>query len=213
MTRLHSLQFFRRYLASPKVVGAVAPSSRYLAAALARPFSMRKGPAKVLEVGAGTGAVTRTIGRLLGAGDELDVCEIEPALADVLERDVLSLPVFESAREQGRVRLIRGPVQELSAPDHYDFIIAGLPFTSFSLDLTREIIDSIAVNLKPGGTFSYFEYRALRRITLGISTGRKRRRKKALSSFLTQQIRAHQIGRQAVWMNMPPAYARQLQFE
>jgi phosphatidylethanolamine/phosphatidyl-N-methylethanolamine N-methyltransferase len=59
------LEFFRQYRHRFQTTGAVAPSSRFLARALARPLQQHAGPCRVLEVGPGTGAVTRRIARLL----------------------------------------------------------------------------------------------------------------------------------------------------
>ncbi|UCC32357.1 MAG: hypothetical protein JSU86_08750, partial [Phycisphaerales bacterium] len=83
-------RFLTSYLRKPNVVGAIAPSSRALAVALCEPYRRFRGPAKILEVGAGTGAVTRHLGSLLGDQDELDICEIHPDFADILEQDVLN---------------------------------------------------------------------------------------------------------------------------
>ncbi|MFV5992328.1 class I SAM-dependent methyltransferase [Streptomyces sp. NPDC056231] len=68
-----------------RITGAVAPSSRRLAGALAAPVIERAGqPLDVLEVGAGTGPVTRCLLPLLAPGSTLDVVEANPRFADVL---------------------------------------------------------------------------------------------------------------------------------
>ena len=68
------IEFLRRFLANPKQVGALAPSSRRLAGALAEPPSHRTKPARILEVGAGTGAITTPLVDLLGSDHCLDLC-------------------------------------------------------------------------------------------------------------------------------------------
>ena len=171
------------------------------------------GPAKILEVGAGTGAITKHLGRLLRSTDTLDVCEIRPDFVDVIERDVLSLPEFIPAVEQGRVRLICKPVQEIPAEHNYDFVISALPFTAFQLDDVQSIFDVIRRCLKPEGVFSYFEYVGFRRTTRALLLGRERARIRSVSSFLNQRIRSHQFARRTVLQNVPPAHARHLRFE
>ena len=207
------LRFLHRYLTVPHIVGAVAPSSAQMAEALVAPFAKRREPADVLEVGAGTGAVTRVIGQHLGPADRLDVCEIEPALADVLDREVLNEGPLAAARAEGRVRLIRGPVQQLHAPAAYDFIIAGLPFTAFTVADVREILRVIQRCLKPGGTFSYFEYVGLRRLACAAAMLSGRIRVRRVSAYLNRRIAAHQVGITTVWCNLPPAHARHWQFD
>ena len=60
------------------------------------------------------------IGDLLGPEDRLDVCEIQPELADILDNEILNKGKLGEARRQGRVRLIRGSVEDVDAPDTYD---------------------------------------------------------------------------------------------
>lgn len=212
MSLSHSLRFLRRYIASPSVTGAIAPSSRRLAEALTGPFARCDKPARVLEVGAGTGAVTRVIGEHLGPEDRLDVCEIQSELADVLERDVLSQSPFREAMKEGRVRLIRGPVEELVAPETYDFVICGLPFTAFAPGDVRRIMRVIQRSVKPGGVFSYFEYVALRRLSCTFGVGTNRKRVRQVSRVMDHLIAKHQVRRDTVLLNVPPAYGRHWRF-
>jgi len=208
----HRWGFLKRYLDNPSTVGALAPSSTALAEALCEPFRQRKRPACVLEIGAGTGAVTRHIGALLGNEDELDICEIEPEFVRILEGDVLSRPEFAPAIAAGRVRLLSQPIQELTHEDRYDFVISGLPLTAFKLRDVRDIFAVIRRCLKPGGVLSYFEYVALRRTSRMLSLGQRRRRIRFVSAYLSKRIRRHQFDHRTVLMNFPPAHARHLRF-
>jgi len=207
-----TLVFLRQYLSSPAVVGAVAPSSRHLAAALASPFAQRRQPARVLEVGAGTGPVTRALADCFGGEDRLDVCEIDPTLAGILERRVLRTGVLGAAREQGRVRLLCCPVQDIHAPDTYDYVISGLPFNAFGYAAVRRILTVIERNLKPGGMFSYFEYVGVRKMRSTLPIDLSARRFRRVSALLKRQIRLHQVAHQTVWFNIPPARVRHWQF-
>ncbi len=208
----HRWRFISRYVRSPQVVGAVAPSSRALAVAVSAPFRDSKRPASVLEVGAGTGPVTRHLGTILGPEDRLDICEISPDFADILERDVLTERAFVSPVAEGRVRLLRQAVQDLPADSQYDFIISGLPLTSFEFPDVVEIFNVIRRSLKPGGVFSYFEYIALRRTSRMLAFGKRRTRIRDVSSFLAGNIRTHQFGHRTVVQNFPPAHVRHLRF-
>ncbi len=209
----HHWCFFSRYLRRPHVVGALAPSSRALAAALCEPYRRASRPATVLEVGAGTGAVTRYLGTILGSEDRLDICEIEPDFAEILERDVLSSPAFASAVAGGRIRLLRQAVQSLSDEARYDFVISGLPLTAFELGDVEDVFTVIRRSLKPGGVFSYFEYVGLRRASTVLAVGRRRGRVRTVSRYLSRRIREHQFARETVLRNLPPAHARHLRFD
>jgi len=209
----HGLQFIRGYLKNPAVVGAVAPSSRALAAALCAPFAASPEPANVLEIGAGTGAVTRYIAEIMRDTDSLDVCELQPDFAETLRRDVLTLPRLAAGVAEGRVRVLEAAVQTLRTENHYDFVICGLPFTSFALRDVRDAFATIRRCLKPGGTLSYFEYVAMRRTARLLAVGPPRRRLRSVSTFLNRTIRAHQFHSHAVLASFPPAHARYLRFD
>jgi phospholipid N-methyltransferase len=207
------LRFLKRYVASPKQVGALLPSSRWLAGALTAPFARRTGPARVLEVGAGTGPVTRRLGKLLGPEDHLDICEIDDKFVRILEQTLLGSGPLAHARAEGRVHLLHCPVQDIDAPESYDYIVSGLPLNAFTSSEVEVILDAIQRNLKPGGIFSYFEYVGARLLLRVSPDGRARRRVRAVSSLLDRRIRRHQVARHTVWANVPPAHARHWQFQ
>lgn len=212
MNLTQSWRFFKGYVHEPRVVGALMPSSRPLALALCDRYRRHQGAAHVLEVGAGTGAITRHLGSLLKSDDRLDVCEIRRDFGDIIERDVLSRPEFRSALREGRVRLLCQPVQAIVAEHQYDYVISGLPFTAFQLEDVQTIFEVIRRCLKPDGVFSYFEYIGLRRASRMLMLGRERERIRSVSAFLTRCLRDHQFARRTVLQNIPPAIARHLRF-
>lgn len=194
-------------------MGALAPSSARLCAALCGPARAFHEPRHILEVGAGTGAATRQIGKFLTAKDRLDICEISTEFADILERDVLSLPEFAPHVKAGRVHVLRMPVQELPGERQYDFVLSGLPLTSFELCDVEAVFGVIRRVLKPGGVFSYFEYMWLRRTKRALAVGPKRRQIRDVSAYLTQNLRQHRFAKSQVFRNLPPAYAHHLRFD
>jgi phospholipid N-methyltransferase len=153
------------------------------------------------------------MGTILGPDDELDICEIQPDFAGILERDVLTNRDFAPLVASGRVRLFQSPVQDLPYEDRYDFVISGLPLTAFELPLVEEVFAVIRRAIKPGGVLSYFEYVGLRRLSVALSLGSKRSRIRKVSDYLSDNIRTHQFDRRTVFRNLPPAHARHLRFE
>ena len=149
------LQFLGRFLRSPRTIGAIAPSSRWLARAmaanLANPVS-RANPVRVVELGPGTGAFTREIVERLGPADRFLCVEIEPAFIESLRRrwpevecvcaSAESLPTLVGERQLGPI----------------DHMVSGLPFASLPTETTRGILDSVGRTLRPGGTFTTFQY-------------------------------------------------------
>ena len=209
----HRWQFLRTYIRRPNAVGAIMPSSRALAIAVAEPLCRSPRPVRVLEVGAGTGPVTRYLGTLLTDKDQFDICELQPEFADILERDVLSKPPFAKMLAEGRVRLLRKPAQQIEGENVYDFIISGLPLTAFELDDVKKIFSVYRRLLKPNGVLSYFEYTWLRQTSRVLALGKSRTRLRAVNAYLTRNIREHEFARRAVLNNFPPAHARHLRFE
>lgn len=212
MSLANRFSFLKRYLRDPNVVGAVAPSSRALAAALCEPLRRANRPSTVLEVGAGTGAITRYIGTVLKPEDELDICEIHPGFADILERDVLRTSRFSKGVTEGRIRLLRQAVQKIDKEEHYDFVISGLPLTAFDLKSVESIFATIRQCLKPDGVLSYFEYVGARRTSRALAIGTKRGRIRNVSAYLTSNIHNYQFARRTVLQNFPPAHARHFRF-
>ena len=205
--------FFTQYLKQPKSVGSIAPSSKALAEAICEPYAEFDQPARVLEVGAGTGAITRHLGSILKPADQLDVCEIEPSFRQALEKDVFTLPAIQPAVKEGRIRLFMQPVQQLPADHQYDFIMSGLPLTVFELKDVQDVFDVFRRCLKPGGVFSYYEYIGLRRTSRALTLGRDRDRIRAVHGFMNENIRHHQFRRRTVLNNLPPAHARHLHLD
>ncbi len=209
----HRWRFLNGFVRHPNTVGAVAPSSKALAAAVCEPLTRAPRPVCVLEVGAGTGAVTRHLGSLLTEEDELDVCEIDHDFADIIEHGVLNKPPFARMMARHRVHMLRMPVQALPGCGKYDFVISGLPLTAFELQDVEAVFAVIRRVLKPGGVFSYFEYQWLRRTSRMLALGKRRDRIRAVNSYLTQNLRQHKFAGKNVLLNFPPAHAHHLRFD
>jgi phosphatidylethanolamine/phosphatidyl-N-methylethanolamine N-methyltransferase len=204
-------EFFGEFRRHYFTTGSILPSSRSLARALASPVRQRRGPARILEVGPGTGAVTAEILRQLRPGDQLDIVEINEHFIKVLEGRFVTEPLFQSRR--GQVRLIHAPLQEVAGADLYDYMISGLPLNNFPLALVREIFHTYSRLLKRGGVLSYFEYLGIRSLKKMFVDRRQKRRLHVLSRYLERKIGAGQFREQWVFLNCPPAVARHFRFE
>jgi len=203
-------EFYQEFRRAYRNTGSIMPSSRCLARALVSSFRRRQGPARILEVGPGTGAVTDEILRQLRPGDQLDMVEINPHFIEVLRGRFESEPLWRSRRPQ--TRLIHAPLQEVAGTAVYDYMISGLPLNNFPLALVREIFQAYQRLLKPAGVLSYFEYLAIRDLKRVVVARKERRHLRVLGNFLGRRIRDYQIGEQWVFLNVPPAVARHFCF-
>lgn len=200
--------FLRECRSHFRHTGALLPSSRFLARALVTELRKPRGPARILEVGPGTGSVTREIARLLLPGDRFDAVEINGRFVDMLERRVNTERVFYRCRDQ--VEIIHAAVEDLVGRGVYDFIVSGLPLNNFPPELVRKVFTAYNRLLKPGGTLTYYEYVFIRQLKTPFSNRRERRRLYRVGRVVGEYIRAHQVRRQRVFMNVPPAIVRHL---
>jgi phosphatidylethanolamine/phosphatidyl-N-methylethanolamine N-methyltransferase len=136
--------FFRHWLRRPLGIGALLPSSRAVAEAMARGMPLSR-PGMVLELGGGTGSVTRA---LLEAGcppERLLVLEREADMAALLRRRFPAVTVLEGdACDAGTVLSAAG-VERLATA------VSSLPIKWFSLEEQRAVVDACFDRLGPGG--------------------------------------------------------------
>lgn len=205
-----SRAFYRQFRTQYFTTGSVLPSSRFLGRALARHVKASASPRKILEIGPGTGAVTKVLTQTIAPGDQLDIVEINGDFVEVINRRFAEDPAFVRVKDQCRV--LHRPLQEVPGEGIYDFLISGLPLNNFPLSLVEEIFASYRRLLKPGGVLSYFEYAAIRGIKSKLVGSAERKRLADLDVYLKQKLRDHQFAADFVFRNVPPAMARHLRF-
>lgn len=192
-----------------RTTGALMPSSRFLARALTSPLGQARQPWRILEVGPGTGSVTREILRRLIPGDRLDAVELNSRFIERLELCFAHDPRFVPHRD--RVRLIHSPVEDLPGESEYDHIVSGLPLNNFPSSLVKDIFRAYSRLLKPGGVLTYFEYVLIRQLKSPFVNKRERRRLYRVGRIVERYIDDFQVKRRQVLMNVPPAIVRHLQ--
>lgn len=196
--------FFAETFRTFRTTGAVTPSSRRLAEMLSAPLAHRTGrPRAVLEVGAGTGAVSRVLADLLGPEDTLDLVEANPRFARVLAADLRTDPRL--AVHGDRIALIAGPVAGLDPHARYDVIVSGLPFANFHPDAVSDLLAGYLAVLKPGGHLTYFGYRGTARLRALLGTSRSLVRHSGVVHVLDTFQQTHAAHCRTVWRNLPPA--------
>ncbi|WP_053647114.1 hypothetical protein [Streptomyces sp. XY431] len=218
--------FLSEALRTFRLTGAVAPSGAELVNALTVPATSRPDrPLSVLEVGAGTGVVTRRLVRVLRPGDRLHVVEPNPRFAQRLRTD-------EELTRRGTdlgLRLSTCRVQDLpgcgppaaggggredgrsgAAAERYDVIVSGLPFTNFEPAEVRRILDLYLWLLVPGGELTYFEYLGTSAARLLTSGPRQSARHRAVVRLLRRFEEEYGLGSRVAWRNVPPARAHLL---
>ncbi len=203
--------FFRQFRRSFHTTGAILPSSWFLASALAAPLRRRRGPARILEVGPGTGSVTRAIARCLGPDDRLDAVEINGQFVRVLEKRLEREPRFAAHRD--RIHVIHAGVGDLLGESVYDYIVSGLPLNNFSVDEVRTIFAAFRRLLKPDGILTYYDYLLVRELKTPFVDRAERRRLRRVGRVVNWYNRACQVRRERIFINVPPATVRHLRLK
>ena len=203
--------FFREFRRSFMTTGAVAPSGRMLARALAKPLDRRNGPARVLEVGPGTGAITRELVRHIRNRDVFHLVEVNERFVESLRKRFEREPEFRRVADQSTIYHL--PIQELQVAEPYDFIISGLPVNNFSMGLVKSLFRHMLQLLRPGGTLSFYEYLWIRRVKMLVANGHERRRVARVGRVLNRFLDRYEFQCEKVIINMPPAVAHHLRLE
>jgi phosphatidylethanolamine/phosphatidyl-N-methylethanolamine N-methyltransferase len=171
--------FLARWLKAPHRMGAVVPSGRVLARAMAREIDP-VGGGTVIELGGGTGSITRA---LLERG-------VAPRRLVVVERDRM-LAALLRKRFPG-VKVVRGDACLLVALlrplgiESADAVVSSLPLLSMPKPVRRRIVEESFAFLGEDGPFVQFTY--------GVA-----------SPLAAPELRLAGEVADRVWANLPPA--------
>lgn len=181
-TAQENFRFLISWLRSPRTVASAIPSSRALARLMAAEVP---GDAEVVvELGGGTGAITRALLDRGIAPGRLLVLEQHADLAELLRRKFGGLRVMQEDAQNlcHALRLTHGRARACA-------IVSGLPLLTLPMQVRDRILEQAAAALAPGGAFLQFTY------------GPRSPVPPALLERLNWQ--AECIGR--IWNNIPPA--------
>ena len=142
--------FLYKFLQSPKSVGSVTPSSRFLTEKMMQPIDWHSLLAAA-ELGAGTGVFTRAIRERLHPAAKALIFEQDDAMRRHLMLREPSL-TFEKDAQDLSASLQRHGLT------HLDAVVSGLPFANFDPVLRDRILDEVCQSLRPGGVFVTFQY-------------------------------------------------------
>lgn len=129
------LGFWQALRDDPRRVGALVPSGAALAQAMLD-LTLAEPPGHVLEIGAGTGAISQALVRHRQAFASLQLLEANPRLADGLRRRFPETPVHACCASR-LDELLPGPVERLT-------LVSSLPFGSLTAADRHRVLAAIA---------------------------------------------------------------------
>jgi phosphatidylethanolamine/phosphatidyl-N-methylethanolamine N-methyltransferase len=145
--REHNWHFLRQWVRHPLRTASMLPSSK----ALARLMVAGIGPdtGHVVELGAGTGALTEEILNVGVAPQNLTVVELNPHFADFLQREYPGIRVLSAGAEDLPLYV---------EPRTVGAVISSLPMVVIAPRDQRRIVESAFEALQPGHPFYQFTY-------------------------------------------------------
>lgn len=177
------LSFLGLWLKRPRSMGAIAPSSDGLAAAIAREIDFES-PGAIIELGGGTGSITTALVENALHPQDIVVIEREASLCTLLARRFPAVRVIcGDARDLPRL-LDDGQIGPVNA------IVSGLPLLAMPRRTRFEILRHAFAVLPADGVFLQFTY--------GLAPPVPR----------TFADRTRIVGRRSAWVlrNLPPAF-------
>lgn len=144
---------FRRFLASPKQVAYVLPSSKAMVARILGRMDFAHAKTFV-EFGGGEGCYTREIAKRLAPDARLLVFELDPHLAEHLRKQF---------RHDERVLIYQSDAAHFRDELHKlglrraDYVISGIPFSYIPAPKKREILHAVHEGLTADGLFIVYQ--------------------------------------------------------
>jgi len=188
------LFYLRAFIKNLRKTGAIAPSSKYLARDFTRVLSHNleendKNPVRVLEIGPGTGSLTKLIIPALRSQDHFDIVE--------LNHDFYRM-IRWKYRHLNNVQTHHANILDFEPDQPYDFIFSSLPYEGIPRDISKEIWAKKLQMCKPGSYITYYKY-------INIKRFRCKFEKEIVSKYCCNE--------KLVLRNLPPAYLYTLHIE
>ncbi|HZQ00959.1 MAG TPA: hypothetical protein VFB13_15565 [Reyranella sp.] len=177
--------FLKRWLRQPFAVGAVMPSGRLLAETVARTTIAALGDrlGHVVELGAGTGEVTKA---LLAGGIEphrLALVERDPEMATFLRRQFTGPQIIEGNAAMLPGLLVANGIEKVGV------VVSSLPLLSLPADVVNGIVRGVFEALPPDGALVQFTYGP----------------KSPVPTSLLERLGLVGSSGPRIWRNVPPA--------
>jgi phosphatidylethanolamine/phosphatidyl-N-methylethanolamine N-methyltransferase len=149
-----AIAFLRGFIAHPKEVGSVVPSSGYLERRLVRTAHVDRART-IVELGPGTGGTTRAFLHAMAPDASLLAIELSAVFhARLVERVSDRRFAIQLGSAENLLDILRA--RRLPPPDA---VLSGIPFSTMPFEVGDRIASAIAQCLAPGGRFVAYQVR------------------------------------------------------
>lgn len=145
--------FLKQFWQEKKMVGAMSPSSKYLAHKMLRNIDFKKAKV-IIELGPGTGVFTKKILEFMQPDAKLLVFELNDTFYEHLKEEIIDdrmILIHDSAE------FIQKYLNKVGFI-HVDYIVSSLPLAVFPNKLKTNIINVSYETLKNQGKYIQFQY-------------------------------------------------------
>ena len=179
---MEHLKYFFKDL---KQVGAIAPSSKFLAKDLVAKLKQHTSdsncpPLNILEIGAGTGPLTKQITKHLRSEDNLDIVEIHKKFYQIVKQKY----------QRSNIHIHNRDILNFQPDQQYDFIFSSLPYENMPEEISQQIWKKKLQLCCPDAYISYFKYLKFRNFK---------------SDFEEKVVERFGQNKKLVFLNLPPA--------
>ena len=178
--------FLKEFIFHPLQTNSVCPSSTYLAEAMTSTETLS--PSKcVVELGPGTGAITKKIMSVIPEKCIFFALEINPVFVEIMKEKFPSAAVYSDSAVNIKEYLKKHKVECC------DTVISSLPWTSFDELLQKQLLGAIHQSLSQDGKIIAYSY------LNGFFLPSSRRFRKLLNQHFPN------VKKKIVLKNIPPA--------
>ncbi|MFM2483873.1 class I SAM-dependent methyltransferase [Celerinatantimonas yamalensis] len=176
------LLFLKQFLATPRTVGAIAPSSRSLARKMIEQIDFTKARC-IVEIGPGTGVFSELLIKYCQPHCQIILIETNPVFVEQLEQKYQHMDNVRVVHDSGeKINLYKIKF----GIEHIDYVVSGIPFSSLPAQVSTNILSTVHKAIGDDGRFILFQYSLMK------------------VRALTKWFDLTHIERS--WINLPPAH-------
>lgn len=143
--------FLKKMMRNPRQIGAIFPSSQNLGEMMCR-FIPVTADHKVIEIGAGTGSLTKTLIQCGISLENLIILELDADLCAHLRRKFPQIQVIQGNAVDLKSLLPASWIGDVGT------VISGIPMINLSFTVQKQIVDACFNVARPGAQILQFTY-------------------------------------------------------